>query len=63
MGAWAGAFFIMERNDMADVIAAIATALSPSGIGIVRMSGEKAMDVLYRMYRSKNGRKEIQKPL
>ena len=46
---------------MADVIAAIATALSPSGIGIVRMSGEKAMDVLYRMYRSKNGRKEIQK--
>ncbi len=46
---------------MADVIAAIATALSPSGIGIVRMSGEKAMDVLYRMYRSKNGRKDIQK--
>lgn len=46
---------------MTDVIAAISTALSPSGIGIVRMSGEGAMDILYRVYRSKSGRKDIRK--
>lgn len=44
---------------MSDVIAAISTALSPSGIGIVRMSGEGAMEVLYRVYRPKNVRKDI----
>ena len=36
------------RNFMSDVIAAISTALSPSGIGIVRMSGEGAMEVPIR---------------
>lgn len=58
-GAWAGVLFLHERNSMTDVIAAISTALSPSGIGIVRMSGGGAMDVLYRIYRSKTGRKDI----
>lgn len=46
---------------MVDVIAAISTSLSPSGIGIVRMSGEGVMDVLYKIYRSKTGRKDIRK--
>lgn len=46
---------------MADVAAAISTALSPSGIGIVRMSGEGVMDILYRIYKSKNSRKDIRK--
>lgn len=40
-------------------IAAISTAMSASGIGIVRISGEKAMDVIAKIYRSKNGKKDI----
>lgn len=38
-------------------IAAISTAMSASGIGIVRISGENAMDVIAKSYRSKNGKK------
>ena len=34
-------------------------AMSASGIGIVRISGEKAMDVIANIYRSKNGKKDI----
>ncbi len=40
-------------------IAAISTAMSASGIGIVRISGEEAMDVIAKIYRSKNGKKDI----
>lgn len=40
-----------------DTIAAIATAMSPSGIGIVRISGEDALPVIDRIYRSKYGHK------
>lgn len=40
-------------------IAAVSTAMSASGIGIVRISGEKAMDVIAGIYRSKNGKKNI----
>lgn len=36
-----------------DTIAAIATALSPSGIGIVRISGEDAVAVADRIYKGK----------
>ena len=38
-------------------IAAISTAMSASGIGIVRISGENAMDVIAKIYHSKNGKK------
>lgn len=44
---------------MEKIIAAISTAMSASGIGIVRISGDEAMDVISRIYRSKNGRKNI----
>lgn len=44
---------------METTIAAISTAMSASGIGIVRISGEDAMNVITRIYRSKNGRKNI----
>ncbi len=44
---------------METTIAAISTAMSASGIGIVRISGDKAMDVISRIYRSKNGKKNI----
>lgn len=42
-----------------DTIAAISSAMSPSGIGIVRISGPESMDVIERIYRSKNGKKKI----
>lgn len=44
----------MERT-----IAAISTAMSASGIGIIRISGEQAMDVIARIYQSKKGKKKI----
>lgn len=45
---------------METTIAAISTAMSASGIGIIRISGENAMDVISRIYRSK-GREEKDK--
>lgn len=44
---------------MADTIAAVATAMSASGIGIIRISGEDCMDVIHRIYRSKGGKFDI----
>ena len=44
-----------------DTIAAIATAMSPSGIGIIRISGEDTLDIIDRIYRSKDGKKKISK--
>ncbi len=44
---------------METTIAAISTAMSASGIGIVRISGEDAMEVISRIYRSKGGKKWI----
>ena len=39
-----------------DTIAAVATAMSSSGIGIVRISGDEAFDVILRIFRRKNGK-------
>lgn len=51
---------INRRNFMiGDTIAAIATAMTASGIGIIRMSGEDSRDILSKVYRSKNDRKNI----
>ena len=44
---------------MGTTIAAISTAMSASGIGIVRISGEDVMEVISKIYRSKNGKKKI----
>ena len=44
-----------------DTIAAIATAMTASGIGIVRMSGDDSMEIISKIYRSKTGRKNILK--
>ena len=46
---------------MEKTIAAISTAVSASGIGIVRISGEESMDVISRIYKSKGGKKDIRK--
>ena len=42
-----------------DTIAAIATAVSDSGIGIVRLSGDEAISVVDQCYRSKSGKKHL----
>lgn len=42
-----------------DTIAAIATAVSDSGIGIIRISGEDAIQVADRVYRSKGNKKTL----
>lgn len=42
-----------------DTIAAIATAMSPSGIGIVRISGEDALSIINKIYRSPSNKKVI----
>lgn len=42
-----------------DTIAAIATALSNSGIGIIRVSGNEAVSIVNRIYRNKNGLKTM----
>ena len=42
---------------MAETIAAIATALSASGIGIIRISGPESREITSKIYRSKGGKK------
>lgn len=42
-----------------DTIAAIATAMTNSGIGIIRISGEESFSVIDKIYRSKNGKKKL----
>lgn len=49
----------MEINMNSDTIAAIATAMSPSGIGIIRISGDEALAVIDRIYCSKNSNKKL----
>lgn len=44
-----------------DTIAAIATGLGSAGISIIRISGEDALPVIDRIYRSKNGKKVLSK--
>lgn len=44
---------------MEDTIAAISSAVSESGIGIIRISGEGALDIADRVYRSKSGKKKL----
>lgn len=45
--------------NMEDTIAAIATAMAPSGIGIVRISGPEAVLVADRIYRGKRKEKRL----
>ncbi len=42
-----------------DTIAAIATSLSDSGIGIIRVSGRDAVEIVDRIYLSKNRKKHL----
>ena len=45
-----------------DTIAAIATAMSSSGIGIIRISGEEAVTITEKIFRMKNGKKLSEMP-
>ena len=42
-----------------DTIAAIATALSDSGIGIIRISGDEAIEIGNSIFRTRNGKKKL----
>ena len=42
-----------------ETIAAIATAMTNSGISIVRISGENAVEIADRIYRSPGGKKKL----
>ncbi|MBR6769721.1 MAG: tRNA uridine-5-carboxymethylaminomethyl(34) synthesis GTPase MnmE [Lachnospiraceae bacterium] len=42
-----------------DTIAAIATALSDAGIGIIRISGNEAVQIADKLYRTKSGKKKL----
>ena len=42
-----------------DTIAAIATAMTNSGIGIIRISGSEAFEIIDKIYKSKNGTKRL----
>ncbi len=44
-------------NDYNETIAAISTAVSPSGIGIVRMSGKDAVNIADKVYKGKKEKK------
>lgn len=46
---------------METTIAAISTAMSESGIGIIKVSGPEAVEIVSRIYRSKGGKKDINK--
>ena len=43
----------MLKDRSADTIAAIATAMSSSGIGIIRVSGDDAISIVNRIFMSK----------
>ena len=42
-----------------ETIAAVATAMSDSGIGIIRISGDEAILIADKLYKSKNGNKRL----
>lgn len=44
---------------MENTVAAISTAMSASGIGIVRISGKDSLKIIKKIYRSKKGKKQI----
>lgn len=51
--------FIRGASMKTDTITAIATAMTNSGIGIVRISGEESFTIIDRIYRSKKGDKKL----
>ena len=52
-------FEYQEESMKGETIAAISTAVSSSGIGIVRISGDQAFEIADRVYRSPKGKKKL----
>ena len=48
----------MLKDRSSDTIAAIATAMSSSGIGIIRVSGEQAVSIVNRIFISRKDKFE-----
>jgi len=46
-------------NQITDTIAAIATAVGNSGIGIIRISGENALEVIHKIFKSNKENKNL----
>ena len=42
-----------------DTIAAISSGMTPSGIGKVRLSGDSAIEIADRIYKSPKGKKSL----
>lgn len=66
MRGWMEAFLLNKKEEAhedmymtTDTIAAIATAIGNSGIGIIRVSGERSTDIVDRIYRDKNNRRML----
>ena len=53
-------FEYQEESMKGETIAAISTAVSSSGIGIVRISGDQAFEIADRVYRSPKGKRNYQ---
>ena len=54
-----GLFLDLMENNMEDTIAAVATAYGEGGIGIVRISGEKSLDILEEIFSPAAGGERI----
>lgn len=52
-------FEYQEESMKGETIAAISTAVSSSGIGIVRISGDQAFEIADRVYQSPKGKKKL----
>lgn len=50
----------MQSRKTTDTIAAVATAMSSSGIGIIRISGSEAIDIADRIFKSKKSGKTLE---
>ena len=49
----------MLKDRSSDTIAAIATAMSSSGIGIIRVSGDQAVSIVNRIFAGKKGKFDL----
>ena len=49
----------LDKYDNSDTIAAIATAVSNAGIGIIRISGEDSMRILEKIFEPYNKKKDV----
>ena len=47
---------IIKEIKMSETIAAISTAMMPAGIGIVRISGDGALEAARKIWQGKNGK-------